>query len=280
MEENKVREILAARGKKNKKQFGQNFITDTNLLSSIAEGAGVNGDSTVVEIGCGAGTLTKALSERAKKVVAFEVDRDLQPVLAVTLAGADNTEVIFRDFLKVDMREFEASLPPYIVVANLPYYITTPLVMKFMEESAKCLSLTVMVQEEVAERFCASAGTPEYGAVTANIALRGVCRIIKRVSRNMFTPRPNVDSAVVRIDIKEGNIAVKDAALYKKVVRAAFSSRRKTLENNLMQAFRLGREEVQRVLSGCGVQPMARGEELSPQAFAALADSFLSCGIK
>ncbi len=279
MEENKVREILASRGFKFKKQFGQNFITDTNLLSSIAEGAGVNGDSTVVEIGCGAGTLTKALSERAKKVVAFEVDRDLQPVLAVTLAGADNTEVIFRDFLKVDMREFERGMPPYIVVANLPYYITTPLVMKFMEESAKCLSLTVMVQEEVAERFCASAGTPEYGAVTANIALRGVCRIIKRVSRNMFTPRPNVDSAVVRIDIKEGNIAVKDAALYKKVVRAAFSSRRKTLENNLMQAFRLGREEVQRVLSGCGVQPMARGEELSPQTFAALADSFLSCGI-
>ena len=279
MEENKVREILASRGFKFKKQFGQNFITDTNLLSSIAEGAGVNGDSTVVEIGCGAGTLTKALSERAKKVVAFEVDRDLQPVLAVTLAGADNTEVIFRDFLKVDMREFERDMPPYIVVANLPYYITTPLVMKFMEESAKCLSLTVMVQEEVAERFCASAGTPEYGAVTANIALRGVCRIIKRVSRNMFTPRPNVDSAVVRIDIKEGNIAVKDAALYKKVVRAAFSSRRKTLENNLMQAFRLGREEVQRVLSGCGVQPMARGEELSPQTFAALADSFLSCGI-
>lgn len=280
MEENKVREILASRGFKFKKQFGQNFITDTNLLSSIAEGAGVNGDSTVVEIGCGAGTLTKALSERAKKVVAFEVDRDLQPVLAVTLAGADNTEVIFRDFLKVNMSEFERGMPPYIVVANLPYYITTPLVMKFMEESAKCLSLTVMVQEEVAERFCASAGTPEYGAVTANIALRGVCRIIKRVSRNMFTPRPNVDSAVVRIDIKEGNIAVKDAALYKKVVRAAFSSRRKTLENNLMQAFRLGREEVQRVLSGCGVQPMARGEELSPQAFAALADSFLSCGIK
>ena len=279
MEENKVREILASRGFKFKKQFGQNFITDTNLLSSIAEGAGVNGDSTVVEIGCGAGTLTKTLSERAKKVVAFEVDRDLQPVLAVTLAGADNTEVIFRDFLKVDMREFERGMPPYIVVANLPYYITTPLVMKFMEESAKCLSLTVMVQEEVAERFCASAGTPEYGAVTANIALRGVCRIIKRVSRNMFTPRPNVDSAVVRIDIKEGNIAVKDAALYKKVVRAAFSSRRKTLENNLMQAFRLGREEVQRVLSGCGVQPMARGEELSPQTFAALADSFLSCGI-
>ena len=279
MEENKVREILASRGFKFKKQFGQNFITDTNLLSSIAEGAGVNGDSTVVEIGCGAGTLTKALSERAKKVVAFEVDRDLQPVLAVTLAGADNTEVIFRDFLKVNMSEFERGMPPYIVVANLPYYITTPLVMKFMEESAKCLSLTVMVQEEVAERFCASAGTPEYGAVTANIALRGVCRIIKRVSRNMFTPRPNVDSAVVRIDIKEGNIAVKDAALYKKVVRAAFSSRRKTLENNLMQAFRLGREEVQRVLSGCGVQPMARGEELSPQTFAALADSFLSCGI-
>ena len=235
--EYKVKDVLLSQGFKFKKQFGQNFITDTNLLSSIADGAGVTAQSTVVEIGCGAGTLTRAIAERAKKVVAFEIDRDLEPVLALTLAGVENAEVIFRDFLKVDMRAFEEKMPPYLVVANLPYYITTPLVMKFIEDAKKCLSLTVMVQEEVADRFCATCGTPEYGAVTANIALRGECRVIKRVSRNMFSPRPNVDSAVVRIDIKDGNIAVKDAALYKKVVRAAFSSRRKTFENNLMQTF-------------------------------------------
>ncbi len=278
--EDKVKDVLLTQGFKFKKQFGQNFITDTNLLASIADGAGVTKDSTVVEIGCGAGTLTRALAERAKKVIAFEIDRDLESVLSVTLSGVDNAEVIFRDFLKVDMRAFEEKMPPYIVVANLPYYITTPLVMKFIEESEKCLSLTVMVQEEVADRFCSECGTPEYGAVTANIALRGECRMIKKVSRVMFSPRPNVDSAVVRIDIKEGNVPVKDAALYKKVVRAAFSSRRKTFENNLMQAFRLSREQARKVLEDCGVSAMARGEELSPQGFAALADKLSENGIK
>ena len=158
MEENKVKDVLLSQGFKFKKQFGQNFITDTNLLASIVEGAGADKDTTVVEIGCGAGTLTRAIAERAKNVTAFEIDRDLEPVLAVTLAGVDNAEVIFRDFSKVDMTSFERDMPPYIVIANLPYYITTPLVMKFIEQSEKCRSLTVMVQEEVAERFCAAAG--------------------------------------------------------------------------------------------------------------------------
>lgn len=280
MEDNKVSEVLAAQGFRFKKQFGQNFITDSNLLSSIVDGAGAAKESTVVEIGCGAGTLTRAIAAKAQRVVAFEIDRDLASVLAVTLAGVDNAEVIFRNFSRVDMAEFERDMPPYIVIANLPYYITTPLVMKFIEHSKKCLSLTVMVQEEVALRFCATENTPDYGAVTANIALRGVCGIIRHVSRNMFTPRPNVDSAVVRIDIREGNVAVKSAPLYKKVVRAAFSSRRKTLENNLMQAFSLNRADARDVLSACGVDAMARGEQLSPQQFAALADELLSRGIK
>ncbi len=279
MEDNRVKDILAANGFKFKKQFGQNFITDANLLSSIVEGAGVDKNSTVVEIGCGAGTLTRAIAARAKKVVAFEIDRDLKPVLAVTLGGAENAEVVFRDFMRVNMAEFEGEMPPYLVIANLPYYITTPLVMRFIEEAKKCLSLTVMVQEEVAQRFCAEAGTPEYGAVTAAIALRGVCSIVRHVSRNMFTPKPNVDSAVVHIEIKEGNVPVKDAALYKKVVRAAFSSRRKTLENNLMQAFGLKREDARNLLESCGVEEKARGEELSPLRFAALADKLLEVGL-
>lgn len=280
MEENKVKDVLLSQGFKFKKQFGQNFITDTNLLASIVEGAGADKDTTVVEIGCGAGTLTRAIAERAKNVTAFEIDRDLEPVLAVTLAGVDNAEVIFRDFSKVDMTSFERDMPPYIVIANLPYYITTPLVMKFIEQSEKCRSLTVMVQEEVAERFCAAAGTPEYGAVTANIALRGVCKIIRRVPRTLFHPTPNVDSAVVRIDITEGNVKVNDGAMYKKVVRAAFASRRKTLENNLMQAFKIKRDEARAALENCGIHALARGEELSPAQFATLADYFSSRGIK
>ena len=280
MEENKVSEVLASQGFKFKKQFGQNFITDQNLLASIVEGAGADKNSTVVEIGCGAGTLTKAIAARAKSVVAFEIDRELAPVLAVTLAGVDNAEVVFRDFSRVNMEEFERTMPPYIVIANLPYYITTPLVMQFIERSKKCLSLTVMVQEEVAERFCAQAGTAEYGAVTANIALRGVCKIVRRVPRTMFYPRPNVDSAVVRIDIAEGNVRVKDAALYKKVVRAAFASRRKTFENNLMQMFGISRAAAGAALSACGHDAKVRGEQLSPNQFAALADYFFEEGIK
>lgn len=279
MEENKVGEVLASQGFRFKKQFGQNFITDSNLLASIVGGAGATKESTVVEIGCGAGTLTRAIAERTKKVIAFEIDKDLRPVLAVTLAGAENAEVVFRDFMSVNMEEFERDMPPYMVIANLPYYITTPLVMKFIEGSKKCLSLTVMVQEEVAERFCALPNTPEYGAVTAGIALRGVCKIIKRVPRTMFHPRPNVDSAVVRIDIKEGNVAVNDPAMYKKVVRAAFLSRRKTFENNIMQTFKIGRERAKELLYACGVQPLARGEQLSPADFARIADKFSSEGI-
>lgn len=280
MDNAKVSEVLASQGFRFKKQFGQNFITDSNLLASIVGGAGATGESTVVEIGCGAGTLTRAIAERANRVVAFEIDRELAPVLAVTLAGVENAEVVFRDFMRVDMAEFEGKMPPYIVIANLPYYITTPLVMKFIEGSKKCLSLTVMVQEEVAERFCAACGTPEYGAVTAGIALRGECKIIKRVPRTMFHPQPNVDSAVVRIDIREGNVAVKDVAMYKKVVRAAFASRRKTFENNLMQMFKITREAARAALVSCGIDPMTRGEELSPQTFAHLADYFFNNSIK
>ena len=133
MEDNKVSEVLAAQGFRFKKQFGQNFITDSNLLSSIVDGAGAAKESTVVEIGCGAGTLTRAIAAKAQRVVAFEIDRDLASVLAVTLAGVDNAEVIFRDFSRVDMAEFERDMPPYILIANLPYYITTPLVMKFIK---------------------------------------------------------------------------------------------------------------------------------------------------
>ncbi len=278
MEDFKVKEALAASGFKFKKQFGQNFITDINLLKSIVEGSGIDSGSTVVEVGCGAGTLTREIAARAKKVVAFEIDRDLQPVLSVTLAGVKNAELVFRDFAKTDMQRFEEQMPPYHVIANLPYYITTPLVMKFIEEGKKCLSLTVMVQEEVAERFCAMPATPQYGAVTAAIALCGRCRIIRRVPRNLFTPSPNVDSAVVHVEIVRGNVPVKDEAMYKKVVRAAFFSRRKTLENNLMQAFSVDRERARNLLESCGIAPMARGEQLSPQQFAAIADKLSKQG--
>ena len=267
-----LREVLARHGFSFKKQFGQNFISDTNLLESIVSLAGVDQDVTVLEIGCGAGTLTRALAAKAGRVIAYEIDKKLQPVLAETLAGVDNAEVVFRDFLRQDMAELESKLPPYTVVANLPYYITTPLVTKFLDEAHKAKALVVMVQDDVARRFCAREGTPDYGAITAAIARRASAEIVKSVPRRMFFPVPNVDSAVVRLTFAEGRIPVRDAATYRATVRAAFLSRRKTLENNLMQAFSLPREEARDILRRAGVPDKARGETLSPRALAALAD--------
>lgn len=267
-----VKNTLKEAGFGFKKRLGQNFITDKNLLSSIVRAAGVENTDTVIEIGCGAGTLTRAIAESAKRVIGFEVDRDLQPVLAKTLAGVDNAEVVFKDFLKVNLVELEKEIGEYSVVANLPYYVTTPLITKILEESKLCKSLTVMVQEEVALRLCAAENTPDYGAITAVIALRASAKIVKRVGREMFTPRPNVDSAVVKLTVEDGRISVTDPELYKRVVHSAFNSRRKTLENNLVNSFKMSREQAQKLLADCNIDLKARGETLSPQQFAQLAD--------
>jgi len=270
--EKDVKTVLSETGFGFKKKFGQNFITDKNLLASIVTLAGVTAADTVVEIGCGAGTLTRALAAKAKRVVAFEVDKTLEPVLAQTLAGLDNVEVVFKDFLKVNLTAFEAEYGEYSVVANLPYYITTPLITKILEDGKKCKSLAVMVQEEVAERLCATENTPEYGAITAIVAYRARAEIIKRVPRTMFTPRPNVDSAVVKLTVEENRIEADEAA-YKKTVHAAFLSRRKTLENNLMGVFKLTREQAEDALLSCGIDLKVRGETLSPQKFASLSQA-------
>ena len=274
-----LRSVLIKHGFHFKKQFGQNFISDTNLLESIVTASGVTKDTTVVEIGCGAGTLTRALAERAKKVYAFDIDTDLQPVLAETLAGLDNVEVIFRDFNKIDLAEFEKEIEPYLVVANLPYYITTPLVTKLLEESEKVQGLSIMVQEEVAERFCAKENTPEYGSITVAIALKGTAKIVKRVSRNLFYPRPNVDSAVVKIDFERGRVEVKDEKAFRQTVKCAFLNRRKTLENNLVNFFKITREQAKLAMQSAGIDEKARGETLPAQTFAKLSDVLLEMQI-
>ncbi len=272
---NDLKSILIKHNFSFKKQFGQNFISDTNLLKSIVDLAEVGKDDTVVEIGCGAGTLTREIAKKVKQVFAFEIDTKLQPVLAETLAGFDNIEVIFRDFLKQKLDEFEKNMPQYTVIANLPYYITTPLVMQLVEHSKKAKSLVIMVQEEVANRFSAKENTADYGAITANIALRGVAKTVKRVNRNMFYPVPNVDSAIVKIDFVDGRIKVKNEKTYKDVVRSAFINRRKTFKNNLMTSFNFTREQAEDLLTKCEIDLNARGETLSPEKFAQLADIIL-----
>lgn len=268
----KIRDVLKKHGFTFKKSLGQNFLTDENLLDSIAEAAGIGKSDTVVEIGCGAGTLTRALSKLAGRVYAYEIDRDLRPVLAETLAGCENTEVIFRDFSKENLGELYREIGEYTVVANLPYYVTTPIVTRLLEEGAGVRGVCVMVQQEVAERFAAKEDTPEYGAITAAIALRGTAKIVKIVGRNMFYPAPNVDSAVVKIDFTENALPVKDKDMYRKTVRCAFLNRRKTLENNLMKSFSLSRETAAEILNRAGVEEKARGETLSPKRLAALSD--------
>ena len=188
-------------------------------------------------------------------------------------------EDIFRDFNKIDLKEFENEIGEYLVVANLPYYITTPLVTKLLEEGEKVQGLSIMVQEEVAERFCAKENTPEYGSITVAIALKGTAKIVKRVSRNLFYPRPNVDSAVVKIDFERGRVAVKDEKAYRQTVKCAFLNRRKTLENNLVNFFKITREQAKEVMQKAGIDEKARGETLSPQKFALLADTLLDLGI-
>lgn len=268
-----LKEILKKNDFTFQKKFGQNFLTDGNLLDSIVEKAGIGGNDTVVEVGCGGGTLTAAIAKKAKRVIGFEIDGNLEPVLKETLAEYDNTEIIFRDVMKVSAGEIERIAGGgYAVVANLPYYITTPVLMKFLEEGEKVTSVTVTVQEEVADRLCALPGTPEYGAITVAVNAAGNAEKVMRIGRNLFYPVPNVDSAVVKITIDRDKYDAETRAMIRSVVRAAFQSRRKTLVNNLMQAFKISRAEAESAVAAAGIGPMTRGETLGVEDYRRLAE--------
>lgn len=264
MENNGIKDIIRGVDFHFNKALGQNFITDANLLDAIVADSGINGDDTVVEIGTGAGTLTRAIAKVAKKVYSFEVDRNLQPVLALSLQGVDNAEVIFRDVLKMKDDELKSVVgDSFKVVANLPYYITTPLAMRFIESSLDVKSVTIMVQKEVALRFVAKPNTADYSAITLAIEMAGNAQITRNVSRNMFFPSPNVDSAVVRIDIDRTKLDGENAPLLHKLVRSSFAMRRKTLANNLSVAFQINKQEAGKLIEEAGFSPMVRGEALS-----------------
>ena len=264
MENNGIKDIIRGVDFHFNKALGQNFITDANLLDAIVADSGINGDDTVVEIGTGAGTLTRAIAKVAKKVYSFEVDRNLQPVLALSLQGVDNVEVIFRDVLKMKDDELKSVVgDSFKVVANLPYYITTPLAMRFIESSLDVKSVTIMVQKEVALRFVAKPNTADYSAITLAIEMAGNAQITRNVSRNMFFPSPNVDSAVVRIDIDRTKLDGENAPLLHKLVRSSFAMRRKTLANNLSVAFQIDKAQASAIIEEAGFSPMVRGEALS-----------------
>lgn len=271
MENNSIRDIIKSVDFRFNKALGQNFITDGNLLDAIVADSGICEGDTVVEIGTGAGTLTRAIAKVAKKVYSFEVDGNLKAVLALSLQGVENVEVIFRDILKMKDDEVrEIVQGPFKVVANLPYYITTPLAMRFIESTLDVKSLTIMVQKEVADRFVAKANTADYSAITLAIQMAGEAKITRNVSRNMFFPSPNVDSAVVRIDIDRNKLAGEDFALVHKLVRAAFAMRRKTLANNLSVALGISKQEAADIIEKAGFAPLVRGEALSLEDYITL----------
>lgn len=267
-----VKSALVKNGFKFQKRYGQNFITDKNFLASVVEKSGVSSGDTVVEIGAGAGTLTAALAFKAKKVIAFEIDSYLKPVLEETLEEYDNVELVFGDFMKSG--DVSGRIDgEYKVVANLPYYITTPVLFKLIEEAeVKPQSISVMVQKEVADRLCAGAGSKDYGALTVAVGAFYEAKKIIDVNRTMFCPVPNVDSAVVLMTRREDGVP-EDPVLFSRVVRSAFAMRRKTLVNNLMASFALPRETCEKVLEGCGLSITVRGEALSREEFIALATS-------
>ena len=274
-----IKDILREHGFKFNKQFGQNFIMDANLLDAMVQDAGITEDDIVIEVGPGAGTLTRALAKVAKRVIAFEIDNNLKEILPLTLAEyRDKVEVIFKDFQKVSEDELMEIIggTNYKVVANLPYYITTPLVMNFLEAKHKPESVTVMVQKEVAERFVAEANTPDYGIITVAIDLEGDASIRRIVPRTLFYPVPNVDSAIVRIDVKDKGIQHKEEV--KRLVKASFSMRRKTLVNNLTQNFGADKEKLLEVLGHMNKDVRIRGEVLTRDEFVRLYDLLLNAG--
>lgn len=272
MENANIAELLKSTGFRFNKALGQNFIFDRNLLDAIVADSGVSAEDTVLEIGTGAGTLTARLAARACKVISFEVDRNLKPVLNVTLQGVENAEVVFRDILRMSDDEIRslAGEGAFKVVANLPYYVTTPLIMRFVESTLPVTSLTVMVQKEVADRLRAACGTSEYAAVTVAVEMFGDVELTRTVDRHMFRPAPNVDSAVIRIDRVPDRMAGEDTAFVKRTVRAAFAMRRKTLANNLSSAFALPKDAATRIITECGFAPDVRGERLSLADFVSL----------
>ena len=272
-----IKSVMADAGITFHKEFGQNFLTNRIIPEDIADNCADTADRMILEIGPGIGCLTQELAMRYKKVVAVEIDRGLIPVLNKTLAEFDNITVINEDIMKVDLAALVAEHSegmPVSVCANLPYYITTPILMYLLESGVKFSTITVMVQNEVAARLSAKAGSSDYGAITAILGYYGSVRKLFKVSAGCFIPAPKVDSAVVRIDLYDKcPFEINDEKLFRNCIKAAFEMRRKTLENALTA--KLGgftKEQVAEAIARCGFDAKIRGERLSTEDFVKLSN--------
>lgn len=272
---NTLHRIFEKNGFNLKKGLGQNFIVDPEVCPQIAHHADIDGEG-VIEIGPGAGVLTCELAKRAKKVVCIELDTKLKPILADTLSDFDNVTVVFADVMKCDLKaiineHFKGM--KVSVCANLPYYITSPIIMMLLESRLPIDNITVMVQLEAAERICAEVGTRESGAVTAAVSYYAEKEILFEVSRKSFMPSPNVDSAVIKLSIlKEPPISVDDEKKFFRLVKACFAQRRKTLVNTVSNTLGIPKENLKTALSEIGLKETARGEELTLEELAALSE--------
>lgn len=246
-----------------KKKYGQNFLTDKNLLDSIVSLSGVTKETTVLEIGPGAGALTSAIARQADRVVSFEIDHDLEIVLAENLKEYSNTKIVFKDFMKASNEEIESEIgtKDYIVIANLPYYITTPILFRFFEMENKPRSLTIMVQKEYGERMTANAGDSEYSSLSVLTHWLGNAKIVKKVPRYMFTPAPKVDSCIVHFVFGENKYDKEIAAF----IRSCFLMRRKTLVNNISSAFDISKDDAKKILEKNQLNSGVRAEDLSAE---------------
>ena len=270
--------ILDKYGFKFSKSLGQNFLIDGNIINNIAETADLDENSGVIEIGPGFGTLTQVLCNKAKKVVAIEIDKSLEKVHQETL-NYDNIKIIYEDFMKVDVvklidEEFQGL--DVKIVANLPYYITTPIIMKILEERYKISRIVVMVQKEVAQRLNSKAGSKEYGAITLAVNYRADTDIAMIVPNTVFMPRPKVDSAVIAFDILDKpRIEVLDETMLFAVIKASFGQRRKTLLNGLSNNLKLSKDTVKEALERAGIDPGIRGETLNLEEFGRISDEIV-----
>lgn len=282
----RTKEVLRKYELAAKKSLGQNFLVDLNILNKIVSAAELDETKGALEIGPGIGALTQQLAKRAARVVAVEIDQRMLPVLEETLEPYPNASVLHGDVLKTDLAEvLEAKfkdLSGVSVVANLPYYITTPIIMKLLEERLPLENIVVMIQKEVADRMAAKPGTKDYGSLSVAVQYYCEPQVVTIVPHTVFIPQPNVDSAVIRLKVRqEPPVQVEDEKLYFEVVQASFAQRRKTLSNNLLSRFftKETKPKMEAALQEAGIDPSRRGETLSLQEFAALTTALARAGV-
>lgn len=276
-----IKDIKERYGFKLSKSLGQNFLTDKNIIDRIVESAEIGPDDLVIEIGPGIGVITREASEAAKKVIAVEIDKNLIPILEETLGDCDNVEIINRDILKTDVNELIRNCKECFsgvkIIGNLPYYITTPIIMKLLEDEVKADSITIMMQKEVADRIKAMPGTKAYGALSVAVQYYCTVEAVVNVPKDVFVPQPKVDSTVLRLSIREEKpVELADSDVFFRCVKAGFGQRRKTLLNSLMGVENITKEGVKQALEAAGIDPSRRAETLDLEEFARLSNEVYS----